>query len=200
MVSRISWLRPWLAGMAIGLIACSGASSPPTETASAADSTPADRNAPTNTERACELLTKADAESILASSIEDDVDESSLTPLGDKALQGSCYYEGDGGSVSLTIVKHIDPAYAAERFARLRDRHDTDPSFRAMTDLGDDGFTEYDRLHVKRGDLILSIELKRTGERKLEHYSDKEGLDTLAAEKRAIAAEALKRLPPVPAA
>src|SRR6185503_20096902 len=116
---------------------------------------------------------------------------------GDKVLLGRCYYEGDGGSVALSVAKHVDAAYAAERFAKLRDRHDTDPSFRAMPDLGEGGFAEHDMLHVKTGDLLLSIELRRTGERKLKHYADKASLDTLAAEKRDIAAEVLKRLPPL---
>jgi hypothetical protein len=193
---RISSLRLCLTGMAIGLIACGGASSPPPSESTKQD----DPKIPTNTERACDLLTKADAASILASAVEDDVDESTLTPMGDKVLRGRCYYEGDGGSVSLTVNKHIDSAYAGERFAKLRNRHDSDPSYRAMSGLGEDAFAEHDSLHVKRGDLLLSIELKRTGDRKLKHYGDKEGIDTLAAEKREIALEALKRLPPVPAA
>ena len=183
--------RPWLAGMAIGLIACGGASSPPTE-----DSKHADAKVPMNTERACELLTKADAEAILASPIEEDADERPV-PMSDKVLLGRCYYEGDGGSVALSVAKHIDAAYAAERFAKLRNRHDTDPSFRAMPDLGEGGFAEHDMLHVKRGDLLLTIELRRTGERKLKHYADQASLDTLAKEKREIAAEVLKRLPPL---
>jgi hypothetical protein len=195
MMVRISSLRRWLMGMTIGLIACGGASSPPAE-----DSGPDDANVPMNTERACDLLTKADAESILASPIEDDLDESTLTPRGDKVLSGRCYYEGDGGTVSLAVNKHIDAAFAGERFSRLRNRHDSDPSFRPIAGLGEDAFAEHDSLHVKRGDLILSVELKRTGERKLKHYADTEGLDTLAAEKREIAVEVLRRLPPVPAA
>lgn len=192
---RICSLRLCLALVAIGVIACGGASSPPAENAKQDDA-----KVPMNTERACELLTKADAESILASPVEDDVDESTLTPMGDKVLRGRCYYEGDGGSIWMTVNKHIDAAYAGERFAKLRSRHDSDPSFRPMSGLGEDAFAEHDSLHIKRGDLLLSIELKRTGERKLKHYGDKEGIDTLAAEKREIAVEALKRLPPVPAA
>jgi hypothetical protein len=194
MFVRILSLRPWLAGMAIGLIACGGASSPP------ADDPKTDAKVPMNTERACELLTKTDAETILASPVEDDLDESTLTPIGDKVLHGRCYYEGDGGTVSLAVNKHIDAAFAGERFANLRNRHDSDPSFRPISGLGEDAFAEHDSLHVRRGDLILSVELKRTGERKLKHYADKEGLDILASEKREIAVEALRRLPPAPAA
>jgi hypothetical protein len=189
MVWRIPSFQPLLACLAIGVIACGAP--PPEENAR---QEPA--KAPMNTERACELLTKADAQSILASPIEDDVDESSPTPLGDKVLHGRCYYDGDGGSVALDVSKHIDAAFAGERFARLRNRHDTDPSFRAMSGLGEGAFAEHDSLHVKRGDLILSIELRRKGERKLKHYGDQAGLDTLAAEKREIAVEVLKRLPP----
>src|SRR5687768_5381440 len=115
-------LRPWVAGAALAAIACGDA--PSTSDAPPASAPPpaaaARQSAPTQTERACELLTKAEAASILGSAIEDDADESSLSPLGDKALQGSCYYEGDGGSVKLTVVKHIDANYASERFARLR--------------------------------------------------------------------------------
>ena len=193
------YLRPWVAGAALAAMACGDA--PSASDASSASAPPpsaaARRAAPIQTEKACELLTRAEAESILGSAIEDDADESSLSPMGDKALQGSCYYEGDGGSVKLTVVKHIDVNYASERFARLRDRHDTDPSFRSMSSLGDEAFAEHDFLHVKRSDLILSIQLRRTGERKLKHFGDKPGLDALAADERTIAEEALKRLPPV---
>src|SRR5688572_22820221 len=198
-MARGSSLRPWFACAALAAIAC-GSAPPAGGIPSEAEPASTARATPTNTEKACELLTRADAEAILGSAIEDDVDQSALTPMGDKALLGSCYYDGDGGSVTLSVQKHIDAAYAAERFARLKDRHDTDPSFRAMPDLGEDGFAEHDMLHVKRGDLILTIELRRKGERKLKHYGDKEGLDRFAAEKREIAAAALKRLPPVPAA
>ena len=201
MVSGVLLLRPWfvgVVGVALAISAC--ADSSPESTPPAQATPQAQQRAPANTERACELLTKADAEAILGSAIEDDVDQSAPTPMGDKVLLGSCYYDGEGGSVTLSVQKHIDAAYAAERFARLKDRHDTDPSFRAMPDLGEDGFAEHDMLHVKRGDLILTIDLRRKGERKLKHYGDKEGLDRLAAEKREIAAAALKRLPPAPAA
>jgi hypothetical protein len=198
-MARGGYLRPWLACAALTVMACgsppSAGDAPPA--ADAPQPTPTARSAPTNTENACELLTRADAESTLGSSIEDDADESSLSPMGDKALQGSCYYEGDGGSVKLTVVKHVDAAYASERFARLRDRHDTDPSFRSLSSLGDEAFAEHDFLHVRRSDLILSIQLRRTGERKLKHFGDKLGLDALAADERTIAEEALKRLPPV---
>ena len=188
-------LRTGLVGVAIAFSACGGTSSPPSDPPRS-ETTPIAQKAATNTEKPCELLTRSDAEAILASPIEDDVDEGPI-PMGDKVLLGRCYYEGDGGSVALSVAKHVDTAYAAERFAKLRDRHDTDPSFRAMPDLGEGGFAEHDMLHVKRGDLLLTIELRRTGERKLKHYADKASLDTLAAEKREIAAEILKRLPPV---
>jgi len=193
MVPGVPLLRPWFIGIALAFAAC--ADSPP-------DATPPvdakqGQQAPTNTEKACELLTKVDAEAALGSPIDDEADESSLTPLGDNALGGRCYYEGDGGSVSLSIQKHIDAAYANERFARYRNRSDNDPSFRALNGLGDDAFAEYERLHVKRGDLILIVELRYKGERKLKHYGDKPGLEALAADERKIAEEALRRLPPV---
>ena len=187
MVPGVPKLRPWFIGIALAFAACAG--SPPEATQK--------QQGPTNTEKACELLTKADAEAALGSPVDDESDESSLTPLGDKALGGRCYYEGKGGSVSLSVQKHIDAAYAGERFARYRNRSDRDPSFRALTGLGDDAFAEYERLHVKRGDLILIVELRYKGERKLKHYGDKPGLEALAADERQIAEEALRRLPPV---
>jgi hypothetical protein len=192
MFLRPSSLQPWPAGIAIVLIACGGASSPPAE-----DSEQADAKVPMNTERACELLTESDAEVALGSPIDDVSDESSVTPLGDKALGGRCFYKGDGGSVSLSVQKHIDAAYAGERFMRYRNRSDKDPSFRTLSGLGDDAFAEYERLHVKRGDLILIVELRYRGERKLKHYGDKPGLDALAADERKIAEQALLRLPPI---
>ena len=181
-------LRPWFIVIALTLAACSDSSR---------DTQPPLQQAAANTEKACELLTQADAEATLGSSIEDDTDESSLTPMGEKVLSGRCYYEGDGGSVSLSVQKHIDAAYATDRFASYRNRSDSDPSFRSLDGLGDEAFAERERLHVKRGDLILVIELKREGERKLKHYSDKAGLDALAADERKIAERALRRLPPL---
>jgi len=187
MVPGVAQLRPWFIGIAVAFAACTA--SPP--------AAQQEQQTATNTEKACELLTKVDAEAALGSPIEDESDESSLTPLGDKALLGRCYYEGDGGSVSLSVQKHVDAVYAGERFARYRNRSDKDPSFRSLTGLGDDAFAEYERLHVKRGDLILIVELRYKGERKLKHYGDKPGLDALAADERKIAEQALRRLPPV---
>lgn len=186
MVPGVPNLRPWFIGLALAFAAC--ADSPPDAK---------EHQTATNTEKACELLTKVDAEAALGSPIDDESDESSLTPLGDKALGGRCYYEGKGGSVSLSVQKHIDAAYAGERFTRARNRSDGDPSFRALTGLGDDAFAEHERLHIKRGDLILIVELRYTGERKLKHYGDKPGLEALAADERTIAEEALRRLPPI---
>lgn len=181
----------WLACVATLLAACGNPStSPPPNQA-------ADQKQRPPTENPCELLTKADAEAALGSPIEDVADESRLMPMGDKVLTGRCFYKGDGGSVALAVQKHIDAEYASERFARLRDRHDTDPSFRPLSSLGEDAFAEHDFLHVKRGDLLITIELRHKGERKLKHYGDKPGLDALAADERKIAEQALQRLPPV---
>src|SRR5215216_3474926 len=113
--------RPWLVCAALTLAACSSEPSPQSETPSTQART-ATQNRPSNTENACQLLTKADAEAILGSPVEDTTDESRPTPLGDKVLRGFCYYEGDGGSVSLSVNKHIDAAYAAERFAGFKSR------------------------------------------------------------------------------
>jgi hypothetical protein len=186
-------LRPWFVAIALACAACADSSPDATPPGEAKQ----EQHAATNTEKACELLTEADATAALGSSIEDEKDESSLTPMSDNVLSGRCYYEGDGGSVSLSVHKHIDAAYAGKRFAQYRNRSDRDPSFRQLNGLGEDAFAERERLHVKRGDLMLVIELKREGERKLKHYSDKPGLEALAADERKIAEEALRRLPPI---
>jgi hypothetical protein len=187
-------LTPWLACIATVLAACGSPSTPPPDSPPPSE---AKQQQPTATENACELLTKTDAEAALGSPVEDIADESRPTPLGDKVLSGRCFYKGDGGRVSLTVQKHIDAAYAAERFAKLRDRHDTDPSFRPQSGLGEDAFAEHDSLHVRRSDLLITVTLERTGERKLKHYGDQPGLEALAADERKIAEQALQRLPPM---
>jgi hypothetical protein len=187
-------LTPWLACVATVLAACGSPSSRPPDTPPPGE---AKQEQPIATENACELLTKTDAEAALGSPVEDVADESRPTPMGDKVLGGRCFYKGDGGSVALSVQKHIDASYAGERFAKLRNRHDTDPSFRPQSGLGEEAFAEHDYLHVKRGDLIISIELRPKGERKLKHYGDTPGLEALAADERKIAEQALRRLPPV---
>ena len=194
MAAGLSLLRPCLVCATVAMMAC-GETSSTTREPPAADTNTASQNRPTNTEKACDLLTKADAEAALGSSIEDVTDESRPTPVGDKVLRGFCYYEGDGGSVSLTVNKHIDGAFAAERFAGFKQRYDGDESYRPLPGLGEDAFAEREELLVKRGDLILIIELKREGPDKPQHYGDKPALDRLAAAERKIAAEALSRLP-----
>jgi hypothetical protein len=190
-------LRPWFLAIALTCAACSD--SPPDAAPHLEQQATAhvEQQAIANTENACELLTEEDAEAALGSPIEDETDESSLRPMGEKVLSGRCYYEGDGGSVSLSVQKHVDAAYAGERFALYRKRSNNDPSFRFLDGLGDEAFAERERLHVKRGDLVLVIELKYSGERQLKHYSDKPGLEALAADERKIAQQALQRLPPV---
>jgi hypothetical protein len=196
MAPGVSLLRAWFVCAALAALwACGDPSSTPARILP--DTRTVDQP-PSTTENPCLLLTKADAEAALGAAVEDIADESKPMPMGDKALLSRCYYDGDGGSVALSVTKHIDAAYAAERFAKLKDRHDTDPSFRPLYGLGEDAFAEHDSLHVKRGDLLLSIQLRLKGERKLKHYGDIPGLDALAADERRIAEAALRRLPPAP--
>src|SRR5262245_12774662 len=90
---------------------------------------PTEAPPPTNTRKACELLTKSQAEKTLGSPIEKVTDESAPTVVGDSMLRGYCYYRAaDGSSVSLTLNTYMQPATAERQFDTLKRRVSEDPS------------------------------------------------------------------------
>jgi len=175
----------------IGLAAaCSGSG----ETASAKNDVvqpAASRPASAITDNACGLLTRSEAERVLASDIRDVGDEGRPAPIG-TMLRSSCFYRGRGGAVTVTLSTFENPEVATERFDRLKRRY---RGARPVAGLGEDAFAQNEVLSIRQGSRHLMIDLRPEGAKKITDYSDTEQMDALLAAERQIAATALGRLP-----
>ena len=182
----------WLCGISIVTAACSGGAD--TSSTPAQDDEPPAATAAQSvtTDKACELLTKAEAQTALGSPIEDVNDESAPTPIG-TMLRSSCYYESeDGGSVTLTLSRYDDAQNAATKFDALKRMYG---AAREVPNLGDAAFAERETLVIKQGNVHLLIKLDPEGANKIVNYSDTKAMDALLAVERQIASRALGRLP-----
>lgn len=188
---------PLIRAVAVALlvIACSGDKPAPSVASDAGGSRNEARAAQqpaAPTDRACELLTKSEAATLLTSSIKTVGDESAPQPMG-TMLRSSCFYRSDnGGTVQLTLDKHGDAAVSQEKFDRLVRRY---RGGREVAGIGDAAFVHDNVLLIRRGDAHLMIQLNPGGDRKIKSYSDQAEMDAILADERTVAERALQRLP-----
>ncbi|MEO8193743.1 MAG: hypothetical protein ABI681_07820 [Gemmatimonadales bacterium] len=143
------------------------------------------------TDNACQLLTKAEAKGALRSDIEKVSDEGKPFPMG-TTLRSSCFYRGDGGSVTLTVNSYESAEASAQRFNALKRMY---RGARQVAGLGDEAFAENEALVIKDGSRHLTIDLQPEGADKITDYSDMKQMEALLARERQIAVTALGRLP-----
>lgn len=185
--------RPWACFFTpIVTLACAA---PPQDKAAETGTPPPAASANAGpTDRACELLTRADAEAVLGTPVKDVSDESDPQSLG-AMTRSFCFYRGEGGTVQLVLHSFADVAAAAARFAELRARYPGTDS-RTVDGLGEGGFTHLEELVVLTGRRHLMITLLREGAGKITDYSNASAMDQLLAIEREIARKAIGRLPP----
>ena len=172
------------------LLACGSApetSPPPAPPAAAAAATGP-------TERACELLPRAEAEAVLGSPIEDVSDESDPAQMG-AFTRSSCFYRASAGSVQLIVHTFPDSGAASARYEALRKRY-SGIDAQDVEGVGKRAFGYREEVTVLAGRWHLMVKLLREGAGKITSYSDTEAMGRLWAEERPIAAKAIGRLPP----
>ena len=186
-------LRPvllFVLAISLSLGACGSApetgTPPPAPPAAAANTEP--------TERACELLPRAEAEAVLGSPIEDVGDESNPAQMG-AFTRSSCFYRASAGSVQLIVHAFPDSGAASARYEALRKRYSGNDA-QDVEGLGKRGFGYREEVTVLAGRWHLTVKLLREGAGKITSYSDTEAMGRLRAEERPIAEKAIGRLPP----
>lgn len=182
------------AGVLSSLVALSCTAPPEDKAAGSAAPPPAAATNTGPTDRACGLLTRADAEAVLGTPVKDVSDESDPQSIG-AMTRSSCFYRGEGGSVQLIVHSFADPAAAAARFSQLRARYPGSDS-KAVDGLDEGGFTHLEELVVLTGRRHLMVKLLREGAGKITDYSNAAAMDQLLATEREIARTAMGRLPP----
>jgi hypothetical protein len=144
------------------------------------------------TDNACQLLTKAEAASVLSSSIKKVGDESAPQPLG-TMLRSSCFYRAeDGGTVQLTVNSFQTESEAAEKYSELKSMY---RGARAATGAGEEAFAQNETLVVKQRSRYLTVELHPVGAKAITDYSNAQQMDALLAVERQVAIQAISRLP-----
>jgi hypothetical protein len=144
------------------------------------------------TDNACQLLTKAEAATVLSSSIKKVGDESAPEPLG-TMLRSSCFYRAeDGGTVQLTVNSFQTESEADEKYGALKSMY---RGARPAAGVGEEAFAQNETLVVKQGSRYLTVELHPVGAKALTDYSNAQQMDALLAVERQVATQAIGRLP-----
>ncbi|MDP9176061.1 MAG: hypothetical protein M3O61_00105 [Gemmatimonadota bacterium] len=194
MITRVSADRlGWLCAVFGVAAACSGGGEAPNAASASASGEPVPVAAGSvKTDNACQLLTKAEAQGVFGSPINDVGDESKPFPIG-TMLRSSCFYRSDdGGTITVTLSTYENEQDAADKFARLKRMY---RGARPVASLGEDAFAENEALVIKQGSRHLLIDLKPGGADKITNYSDTKQMDALLARERQVAVTALARLP-----